>query len=1466
MPLLDAVLRPSTGSLFSCTVLAASILAASLSACGSSPSEPAPAETLRQAVGTTELQFELPSSLSPRSAAVAATETLRLEDRVQVRDATGTVPAPIANVGAGETNLGMDASSGSIVSVGNVVLRGRNDQSVFNVFGDVQTSGTLRLENHAAVSGAQQQGAEIRTHRPTLQTDVPFVAGVDDNLQNERAATYAPGNYGRVHVFSRSRLTLQAGDYFFESLALEPEAVIVLENSERPVRLFVRERFYFHGAFEEQAQGDIEANVLVYYLGNQDTHLHKPFLGTIYAPNAHLILDTLPQGQVHRGAFFARSVTVRPDVRILHKPFRSNLIGKVTLSKAEICANEEVRVDVEPLLSSGDVRFTIDGMVTDHRYVQFRSTLPGPRRITVTAKRGSEVEHRTVTVDLIECAPANTAHPFVVVGPDREGQRVDFRVLNSGDLAGEDKTYLWEFGDGQSEETNLPYARHDYTRSLNTTDLTQVFDAKLTVLRGGLPDLVTHKTVVHYNHYADMRARGVIPVDVLSHLEPDAIGSETLFAFRVFNREPSTLQFATASIERQFCDPERDPELIETRAAPFTVPPGAEQLLALRVANAELDNATCGVAIQFTGEHAGRPMFARHAFEVARSPFDARRVTDPEALAKLRALADTGYLLREDGTLHGEDLLLALKQGRITKDDLPAPPSGASVATATSPSGSLSGIRLARIGGGSGVTAAQAQLGATCDPADPQPTGYACVPDLDAEPIYSGAYVRNALKGDLLLNQKCSLIGALFNELGINYSHEAIMTRNYTSLAHTTREQDLIMNRALFGWGDNYLTYGFPGAIRETVEDAFTEHEIHWPDQDKDVTLHGFDQIATVCTWDTMAKPMLVVRPFPGEENLAEARTKLRKVADFARRGGESDTHYRFYSFSEGKISFDTDYDDPCNVRPYQCESGNARERAAASATYLWWMLKENGVLLEGTELEPWEVARGVQAADLGTGWPLRTQGLNPSDRKDGLYYYSAGQREAAAIWFRDHLYNMVLDGLTGHYITDLAGKFTPVDLERIANARALQLTACFTKDRCHGLALPGVELVTPPPGLIVEDIALHANLTAAVYNPGDGHTVNPDEFLNWDRPSLGGAYGYSERMAYGDFQVIYPHRVVEAENRSARLCIFDDVDGLPVRSLRVTYNNGSGEGLTDEGGCVELSGLSVGEQELTYTCNNRVGLPREDDDDEPEIDPDSLSCSHATCAQSLDGVILLHVASVEDSPDDPLPGLERCGDAHCVWADLTVDESQRTLIARGLAYLAKDSGWFRSDSHRARDFLLTCNLPSQGGALEVYPGFPYEEWGPDEDRVSENLGCTDKRVTHRAEMRCVLLPNDDVEVTLTAITYRDRDVVPNCARKNKETLSRTFVVSPHERAGATLVLAKGSARLTSEDSRDQTWLWFGVEPPPSIQSSWNKTACWGSDARCAHPALATWSEADEADIGGYCGEELFGIWNVANY
>ena len=311
-------------------------------------------------------------------------------------------------------------------------------------------------------------------------------------------------------MFSGSTLTLQPGDYYFTTLEIEPQAVVHLLNAKEPVRIFVRERFYYHGLFEEEATGGMAANLLVVYLGSQQTNLFVPFTGTIFAPNAELVLDTLQEGEVHKGAFFGHSVIVRPDVQVHHKPFLANLIGDITLSATSVCPTEEVRIDVAPRTGVGDVRLSIDGMPTDHLYMQFPG-LPGTREVVVVAKSDGLTEHRVVTLEVADCSDVPEDHAFVRIAPGREGQVVEFRVVNADELPGANRVFVWDFGDGQSMESTYPFIEHSYTESLSVTDTFHVFDATVTVKRDGLPDVVTHKTVPHWNYYAHMKEKGVIP-------------------------------------------------------------------------------------------------------------------------------------------------------------------------------------------------------------------------------------------------------------------------------------------------------------------------------------------------------------------------------------------------------------------------------------------------------------------------------------------------------------------------------------------------------------------------------------------------------------------------------------------------------------------------------------------------------------------------------------------------------------------------------------------------------------------------------------------------------------------------------------------------------------------------------------------------------------------------------------------
>jgi hypothetical protein len=97
--------------------------------------------TLTSAVVTTRT-LTLPADVSLRAAALAATDSMRLADRVQVLTPTGR-GATVSSVGPAETNIGMESVTGDLWSKGPVVLRGTNQSDFFNVRGNLRTGGTV---------------------------------------------------------------------------------------------------------------------------------------------------------------------------------------------------------------------------------------------------------------------------------------------------------------------------------------------------------------------------------------------------------------------------------------------------------------------------------------------------------------------------------------------------------------------------------------------------------------------------------------------------------------------------------------------------------------------------------------------------------------------------------------------------------------------------------------------------------------------------------------------------------------------------------------------------------------------------------------------------------------------------------------------------------------------------------------------------------------------------------------------------------------------------------------------------------------------------------------------------------------------------------------------------------------------------------------------------------------------------
>src|SRR3954464_8350561 len=123
---------------------------AALPACHDQPGGGDADLTSRSGALVSTLNVVLPTAVPISAAALGATDSLKLADRVQVLTPDG-LGAPVSNVGPAETNIGMESVTGDLWSKGPVVLRGTNQTGFINVRGNLRTAATVLLQNHAAV-------------------------------------------------------------------------------------------------------------------------------------------------------------------------------------------------------------------------------------------------------------------------------------------------------------------------------------------------------------------------------------------------------------------------------------------------------------------------------------------------------------------------------------------------------------------------------------------------------------------------------------------------------------------------------------------------------------------------------------------------------------------------------------------------------------------------------------------------------------------------------------------------------------------------------------------------------------------------------------------------------------------------------------------------------------------------------------------------------------------------------------------------------------------------------------------------------------------------------------------------------------------------------------------------------------------------------------------------------------------
>lgn len=786
----------------------------------------------------------------------------------------------------------------------------------------------------------------------------------------------------------------------------------------------------------------------------------------------------------------------------------ADLIQSIQIDNLEVCPGETVHVQVQTIHPEGGgnpVQVWIDGLPGDERTLQLDGP-PGPHLINVSASTAEGYADReSLTVEVLDCGPVplfprlsvemNPFHPYTV----------DLLVANTDEIAPLGAAYEWEFGDGATAITDVPFVSHSYEDALQPDQEYMSFEAAVTVQ---LPDgtaLWAAETVAVWNAYAANRERGLIQPPTTHQPELVLSGSLLTGEYTLRNLEDGPITLTGRQIEHQPCDPALDPVALPWEEISLTLGPGEELVDTLTLDAPAVPEDVCGIALHLAGQaELGQQVAVDLYFQVQRNELLAQPETDAPTLALLNDVAAQG-LVPDPDYITDEDLYLLSHQGQIV-----IPPSTTAAASRAPAQTSMAAAADESDCDDDANT--PNPIGCTCErgelpPGDlPENVGsISCqaTEDFDRYP----PHLPNALKGDIVLVQGCGFVQKMLKVLDQDYTHTGIMTKNYIEIAHSTSTDERLEDH-VGGLppeiDEDILRWGWPGAIREDVATAFTLKTLTDP-YGKDYDFADFNAEPMECSPGSIIVPAVVKPPPALAQELVNGgvtvRQKLHQAADFAAQISTRypdefiDTgtgHYRFYSYSDATIALEDSYDHPVG------------EKATVCSTFVWYALRNADASLEG---DP-EYGEPV------TGW-------------DGLYYYPEQVRRSAAQLMWDNVYEtMLLSSAPWFWLEDIP----------------TQIVNCFVRDTCYNPA--------------------HDYWR----NPGEGWTVSPDNILLWDPPTdedgdgmfEHGLYGYNERLVFrsGGYKRVYLWAPSEGTGTVEGIVTYE---GAPVAGATVILNAAGG-------------------------------------------------------------------------------------------------------------------------------------------------------------------------------------------------------------------------------------------------------------------------------------------------------------------
>ncbi len=255
------------------------------------------------------------------------TESMNLGDRTRV--VFGDTFGAVFNSGSDELNLGVEAEVGDTRARGEVVMRDRSE-----IHGFVKTEQSVVEQSDTTIDGTTQEMLAVLFPEEPFLSD-SFPAWTEEvHLEPNTQQSLSAGSFGPVTVKSGAELTLGGGDYYFESLQVEPDATITLDETRAPIRLFVEQSLIFRGSFNHL--DGISTDLFVGYVGTAGAFLEAPVDGRVVVPNAELTLGSYVP-VAFSGEFFAKSIVTRPDVTVTHVAFECSSVVQEPLE--ETCSD-----------------------------------------------------------------------------------------------------------------------------------------------------------------------------------------------------------------------------------------------------------------------------------------------------------------------------------------------------------------------------------------------------------------------------------------------------------------------------------------------------------------------------------------------------------------------------------------------------------------------------------------------------------------------------------------------------------------------------------------------------------------------------------------------------------------------------------------------------------------------------------------------------------------------------------------------------------------------------------------------------------------------------------------------------------------------------------------------------------------------------------------------------------------------